>query len=113
MLVIKIDAVDPETPKRCFAGAGDRFRLYSGNIFTVDDLPVEEPDLGRNDDPVALVWIALQPAADDLFAFAAAMARHPVRVDVGGVDHVAAGFDEFIEDAEAGRFIGGPAEHVP
>jgi len=40
------------------------------------------------------------------------MARHPGGIDVGRVDHVAARIDEGIEDGEARRFVGGPAEHV-
>ena len=30
------------------------------------------------------------------------MARHPGRIDVGGVDHLPAGIDERVEDREAG-----------
>ena len=63
--------------------------------------PRHEADLGRDDDLVALGRIALQPAADQRLALAALMARHPGRIDVGGVDHRPAGVDERVEDARS------------
>jgi hypothetical protein len=47
-----------------------------------------------------------------VFRFAAGVARHPARIDVGGVDEIHAGVDPGIEQAEGQRLVDGPAEHV-
>ena len=54
----------------------------------------------------------LEPAADDCFRFAAFMAWNPARINVGGVDEVAALIGVFIEDTNRGSFIGGPTKDV-
>jgi hypothetical protein len=55
---------------------------------------------------------AAQPAADDGFRLATAIARHPGRVDVGGIDQVEAGIDEGIKQREGSLLVGAPAKHV-
>ena len=68
VLVIEIDALDPEPAQRRFAGARDHVGLSVGDIFAVNDWP-QEADLGRDHDLVALGRIALQPAADNASRF--------------------------------------------
>ena len=68
-------------------------------------------DLGRDDDVVA-VAARRQPLADDRLRLAAVVARHPRRVDVGGVDEVAAGRGVGVEHGEGVVAVGGPAEDV-
>src|SRR3546814_13434898 len=53
-----------------------------------------------------------QPAADDGLGLAAAVARHPGGVRIGGIDGIEAVFDEGVEDVEAGGLVQGPAEDV-
>ena len=71
-----------------------------------------EADLGGEDDAVAVAG-RLQPPPDDRLRLAAGVTGCPRRVDVGGVDQVAAAGDERVEDAERPRLVDGPAEHVP
>ena len=68
--------------------------------------------LGGDQDLVALGRILLQPGADDRLRLAALVARHPARIDVGGVDEGEAGIDEGVEQLVRGRLVGRPAEHV-
>src|SRR3546814_3153096 len=53
-----------------------------------------------------------QPAADDGLGLAAAVARHPGGVRIGGIDGIEAVLDEGVEDVEAGGLVQGPAEDV-
>src|SRR5690606_3927260 len=53
-----------------------------------------------------------QPGTDDRLGLAAAVARCPRRVGVGGVDEVSALGHVRVEDGERGLFVGRPAEHA-
>ena len=61
-----------------------------------------EPDLGREHDRVAGAALG-HPASDDLLALAPAVAGHPLRVVVSGVDEVAAGGPVGVEHGERTR----------
>src|SRR3546814_20015975 len=56
--------------------------------------------------------LRLQPFAHHRFRFAALVARHPGRIDVGGVDHAAAMLDEAVEDREARGAVRRPSKDV-
>jgi hypothetical protein len=102
VLIIKIDRLNPEPFQRVVTGAGDPIGRET----------VEESNLGRDHHPVALGRVALQPTTDHGLAFAAVIARHPGRIDIGGIDHRAARIDERVENGETGLLVSGPAEHV-
>src|SRR3546814_7162653 len=68
-------------------------------------------DLGRKAHLVARA-ARLQPFAHHRFRFAALVARHPSRIDVGGVDHAAAMLDEAVEDREARGAVRRPSKDV-
>ena len=68
-------------------------------------------DLRGEHDRVA-VAARRHPAPDDLLRLAAAVARHPLRVAVGGVDEVAAGVRVGVEHGEGLGLVGRPSEHV-
>ncbi len=67
--------------------------------------------LGGDDHLVALAAL-LQPFADDGFRFAAPVARRPAGINVGGIDKVELIVHQRIQQAERGRLIRRPAEHV-
>src|SRR5215471_14717435 len=54
----------------------------------------------------------LQPCADDGLGLATLVARHPLGIDVGGIDGVEARANEAVEQAEGHRLVRGPTEHV-
>ena len=68
-------------------------------------------DLGDHDDAVAIA-AALHPFADDGLGFAAAVARRPARIALGGVDGIEPCLGETVEQREGGFLVGRPAEHV-
>jgi hypothetical protein len=111
VLVIEVDAIDAEARQRRVACSHDDVRIERGDIFSVDDLAIEEPDLGRDHDLLALAAL-FQPAADHTLALAALMPRHPGRIDVRGIDHRPAGVDEGVKDGEARLLVGRPVEDV-
>ena len=90
MSIIEVDRLDAEPGERRIDTLGDRRLRKAGAV----------AHLGR-DQHAAMAAATLQPLADDRFRFAAAIAGHPGRIDVGRVDHHAARFGEAIEDAEA------------
>src|SRR3546814_9024214 len=69
-------------------------------------------DLGEQQHAFAHARARAQPAADDGLGLAAAVARHPGGVRIGGIDGIEAVFDEGVEDVEAGGLVQGPAEDV-
>src|SRR6185437_4963918 len=103
--VIEVDRLDPEPLQRGVGSGVDRLRpqvVEAG----------EFPDLGRDDELVALPGSRRQPFADDRLRLAAAVAGSPRHIDVGGVDEVAAGGDVGVEHREGLVAGGGPAEDV-
>ena len=106
MRVVQVDAVDLQAAQRILRAALDlRARQALAEAGHV------HADLGGDDHAVTLAALA-QPAADHALRFAAHMARHPRRVDVRGVDEVAAGRGVAVEQRMRSRLVGGPAEHV-
>src|SRR4051794_4051179 len=101
-MVIKIDTLDAEPPKRNLAGGSNRVRRQARG----------EPDLRRDHDLLAFRRIPLQPAADERLALSAMVSGHPGRIDVRSIDHRPARIDEGVEQGEAGLLVGGPAEDV-
>ena len=68
--------------------------------------------LGQDHHLLPAAGAGAQPLADHRFGFAALVAGHPGRIDVGGVDHVEPGIDHRVEQAEAGVPVHRPAEDV-
>ena len=102
---VQVDAVGPEPLQRSVDRRGDPRRRQPLGAAHLG------ADLRRDQDVVAPAALA-QPRADDRLRFAAAVARHPGRVAVGGVNHPPAAGDERVEDREGRLPIGRPAEHV-
>jgi len=106
MRLIEIDAVDAQALQRGVdrpAQIGWRQALVA--------LSHVHAGLGRDQHLVAPA-AARQPLADQALGLAAAIAGHPARIDIGGVDQVAAGIDEGIEQLERAGGIGRPAEDI-
>ena len=106
MRQIEVDRFDLQALQRLLDGLGD---VGGGKVRA--PLPHVGADLGDDHDLVA-VAARLHPPADDGFRFAALVAGHPARIDIGRVDGIETGVGETVENVEGGLLVGRPAEHV-
>jgi hypothetical protein len=102
--VKQVDAIGLQAAQRLLGGGAD---VVGGQPLAV----VLGAHLGREDDRIARAAPG-HPAPDDLLALAAAVAGHPLRIAVSGVDEVAAGGAVGVQHREGLRLVGRPAEDV-
>jgi hypothetical protein len=103
---VQVDVLGLQSPQRGFHGADD---VPSRESLIVRTRPHGAAHLGGEHDALA-VAACLHPAADDLLGDTSWIALGPVRVDVGRVDEVAAGFDVRVEHGKRDRLVGRPTE---
>jgi len=86
---VQIDVIGLQPPQRLLARGCDRLPARAAAV-RIALIEVAE-ELGRDDDAVAARAVASDEVADDLLGV-------PLRVDVGGVDEIAAAFHEARDD---------------
>jgi hypothetical protein len=102
--VVQIDVVGSQALERRIRSATDVVGGQAAELRVLAHL--------RGEHHIVAIAARFEPLADDPLRVATAVARHPRRIAVGGVDEVAAGGRVIVEDGEGCVAVGRPAEHV-
>ncbi len=106
MSLVEVDDVGLQPRQRAVHG------LH--HVATRQSLPFRHrvAELGGDQHLLATAAALGDPVPQHGFGLAARMSWRPAGIDVGGVDQVEAMVDEGVQQLEAPRRVGGPAEHI-